>query len=170
MLNLSLPKNGIIIILQNQRCSSCRLSTFLRLSQLLKSNILPKTFLLSKNDSTLINIISTIPNKVVLFDTENIRKDYGACKTCPFWLACKTCPFWLACVLTGTAPFCNQNNRSLHFLQVRESSISHSGNVSTGCFESCRFKMHWRFPLMNKWTRFDSPDLPHTVSRGSLLN
>jgi len=77
VLNLSLPKNGIIIILQNQRCSSCRLSTFLRLSQLLKSNILPKTFLLSKNDSTLINIISTIPNKVVLFDTENIRKDYG---------------------------------------------------------------------------------------------
>jgi hypothetical protein len=76
-LKTSLPQNGIIIILQNQQCSSCRLSTFERLSEILKNDSLQKTFILGRRDPELTNIISRLPNNEILIDSTNKRKDYG---------------------------------------------------------------------------------------------
>lgn len=76
-LRANLPENGIIIILQNQRCSSCRLATFQRLTQKLEANSLKKTFILSKNDTTLVRVISSIPNHEIIVDALDRKSEYG---------------------------------------------------------------------------------------------
>lgn len=76
-LKAALPDNGIVVILQNQRCSACRLSIFQRLTSLLEKNRLPKTFIIAKEDSNLLKIISTLPNSHILIDTSDTRREYG---------------------------------------------------------------------------------------------
>lgn len=76
-LKRNLPENGIVVILQNQRCSSCRLATFQRLAKLIETNKFQKTFILSKKDSDLYKTISSLQNSDILIDSSDIRTKYG---------------------------------------------------------------------------------------------
>lgn len=76
-LNFDKPQNEIIVILQNQTCSSCRLSIFQSIAKQLEKSTLAKTFILAKKDSVLLGIISKIPNSHLCIDSLHKLKDYG---------------------------------------------------------------------------------------------
>jgi hypothetical protein len=76
-LHSEIYKDGIIVILQNQRCSSCRLATFQRLTDLIHSNKLTKIFIMARPDSAMEVAISSIPKSTIKIDASHRLKDYG---------------------------------------------------------------------------------------------
>ena len=76
-LNKKLPENQIIVILQNQNCSACRMEVFLKLYALLRKSNMAKTFILASRDSLLMSVINRIPKSEVEIDSLHRLKDYG---------------------------------------------------------------------------------------------
>ncbi len=76
-LNEQLPESGIIVILQNQRCISCRYEVFHQFSNYLKEDSLKKTFIIGRVDTALNRDISSFQNKRVIIDSLDKRVDYG---------------------------------------------------------------------------------------------
>jgi len=73
-----IPNDGIVIILQNQKCSSCRQNTFETLvNKYLKKKQQEKIFILSKSDIDLEKTISVLQNTKIIYDTKHKLKDYG---------------------------------------------------------------------------------------------
>lgn len=77
-LSTDLPKDGLIIILQNQNCSACRQDVFQDfVYKFLKENQMSKTFILAKKDTALIHLISLTPKSKIAFSNGYILKEYG---------------------------------------------------------------------------------------------
>lgn len=76
-LNEHLPESGIIVILQNQRCVSCRYDVFHRFSNYLKEDSVKKTFIIGRVDTALNRDITSFQNKRIIIDSLDKRVDYG---------------------------------------------------------------------------------------------
>jgi hypothetical protein len=77
-LNLSVPTNSEIVILQNQTCSSCRADVFHKLVDLMKANKgVSKIFILGTYDTVLSDMINKLDKSRIFIDKNNVLKDYG---------------------------------------------------------------------------------------------
>jgi hypothetical protein len=77
VLNSKLPDDRFIVIVQNQRCSSCRFDVFTRFSKLLNADSLPKTFIMHHYDSAIVNLITNKTKIEIRIDSAGKLKDYG---------------------------------------------------------------------------------------------
>ncbi len=71
------PQNSAIILLQNSKCSSCKLETLEDLLKMLQKSNKPKTVILNTYDSSLVEKINKSPNHTIIIDSTNQLTAYG---------------------------------------------------------------------------------------------
>ena len=77
-LKQTFPKDGEILILQNQNCSACREDILNKLiNHLNKEPPLPKIFIIARNDSSLMTVIKKSTDFRLIIDKNSSLKDYG---------------------------------------------------------------------------------------------
>lgn len=78
VLNAKLPKNGLVLILQNKTCGSvCQIGTIDEILPIVKRSKLDKTFIIAQEDDNLTDRIKNMLLATVFIDKKRELADYG---------------------------------------------------------------------------------------------